>query len=345
MKPHKITYVGNFLSGHGLNPTYSELLVPELERFGYCVERASSFLNPVLRLTDTIQKILRTPKRRSCVIIDLYSGPRAFEAACLSSQLCVRLGKPYIIVLHGGKLPSRAKESRGKLSRVLSGAARIISPSSYLASELSELCHAEVIPNAIDVGQYPFRRRGPVSPKCMYLRALHRNYGPVIAIEALALVLREFPMASLRMAGPEMDDCRVDCERRITEHGLGGRVGLLGRIAKPEVKREGNEADIFLNPTLVDNTPVSIVEAMAMGLCIVSTNVGGLPHLLEDGRTALLVAPNSAQALAAGIRRVVADPELAARLSSNARRQAETMDWQRVLPRWNKVIDSVVSHN
>src|SRR5256885_977514 len=111
----RITYLGNFLSKRGSNPTYPEFLTPELERLGYVVQTASSFRNPFLRLTDVVQKILRTPKRRACVIISLYSGPRAFPAACLQSTLCARFGRPYILVLHGGDLPNRLKHSQKRL--------------------------------------------------------------------------------------------------------------------------------------------------------------------------------------------------------------------------------------
>lgn len=339
-----ITYVGNFLSRHGLNPTYSELLVPEFKKLGYRVQSASSFWNPFLRLADVIQKIVRTPRKRACVIIDLYSGPRAFQAARVASVLCSRLGKPYVIVLHGGTLPDRLEGSRKILARILSRAAHVVSPSRYLASSLAEVCRPEVIPNAINLADYPFRPRGPVEPKCFYMRALHRNYGPLVGIEALALASKKHPSALLRMAGPEMDGCRGECEKLIESSGLSGRVTLLGRISKSDIQNEGNRAEIFINPTFVDNTPVSVVEAMAMGLCIISTNVGGLPFLLKDGHTALLVPPRDAGALADKICQLVADPELALALSRNARAEAEKMDWSCVLAPWKRILDSVCQH-
>jgi len=324
-----------------LNPTYSELLVPELRHSGYYVQSVSSFWNPFLRLGDVVKAILQTPRRRACVIIDLYSGPRAFHAARVASALCSRLGKPYVLVLHGGTLPDRLKASRKALVAMLSRAARIVSPSRYLAKSLAEVCEAEVIPNAINLVDYPFRERTSVEPKCFYLRALHRNYGPLVAIEALAIASKRLPAALLRMAGPEMDNCRAECEQLITAHGLTRRVALLGRISKGEIQSEGRRADIFINPTFVDNTPVSVVEAMAMGLCIISTNAGGLPYLLKDGRTALLVPPRDAGALADKICQLVASPDLARTLSRNARAEAEAMDWSCVLPRWNRIIESV----
>jgi glycosyltransferase involved in cell wall biosynthesis len=99
-----------------------------------------------------------------------------------------------------------------------------------------------------------------------------------------------------------------------------------------------NGADIFLNTTNVDNTPVSIMEAMASGLCIVSTNVGGISYLLEHERDALLVPPDDPEAMAGAVRRLLTEPELAARLSNNARRKAEEFDWATVLPKWKELL-------
>src|SRR5687767_7773389 len=99
-----ITYIGNFLSGHGLNPTYSEALVPQLAT-DFAIRPASRYLNPILRMLDMVVAVLRTPRKNACVILDVCSGPRAFPAAEVISRICRATGKPYVVVLHGGTLP------------------------------------------------------------------------------------------------------------------------------------------------------------------------------------------------------------------------------------------------
>jgi glycosyltransferase involved in cell wall biosynthesis len=101
-----------------------------------------------------------------------------------------------------------------------------------------------------------------------------------------------------------------------------------------------NRADIFLNTTNVDNNPVSVAEAMACGLCIVSTDVGGMTYLLDHETNALLVRPDDPEAMADAVQRILSDSDLAARLSSNARRKAEGFDWEAVLPRWRNLLTS-----
>src|SRR5271157_4732181 len=79
----RVTYIGNFLSVHGLNPTYAEALVPQLRSCGFEVVACSSRLNGLIRFLDMIRTVVGTPNRGACVIIDLYSGPRAFDAAVI----------------------------------------------------------------------------------------------------------------------------------------------------------------------------------------------------------------------------------------------------------------------
>ena len=104
-----------------------------------------------------------------------------------------------------------------------------------------------------------------------------------------------------------------------------------------------NSGDVFLNTTNVDNTPVSVIEAMACGLCVVSTNVGGLPYLLDDEQDSLLVQPDDPAAMATAVSRILRENVLATRLSQNARAKAEQFDWSTVLPQWLALLRGIGS--
>jgi glycosyltransferase involved in cell wall biosynthesis len=93
-------------------------------------------------------------------------------------------------------------------------------------------------------------------------------------------------------------------------------------------------ADAMLNPSLVDNMPISVLEAFASGVPVVSTNVGGVPFIAQDGRNALLVPPSDPQACAAALERVLTDAALAERLARVALEDAETYAWVRVKELW-----------
>ena len=113
---------------------------------------------------------------------------------------------------------------------------------------------------------------------------------------------------------------------------------MHGPSSKDEIPKRLDQGDVFLNTTRVDNTPVSVLEAMACGLCIISTKVGGIPYLLDDEHDALLVPTDDASEMAKAVQRLITEDGLADRLSSNARRKAEQFDWSHVLPKWEKVL-------
>ena len=116
---------------------------------------------------------------------------------------------------------------------------------------------------------------------------------------------------------------------------------ITGGVSKNQVAEKLAAADIFLNTSRADNTPVSVIEAMACGLCIVSTNVGGIPFLLQHERNALLVNENDPSAMAAAVRRILTNADLSERLSRNARRDAEQFDWSAIVPQWDALLHTV----
>ena len=104
---------------------------------------------------------------------------------------------------------------------------------------------------------------------------------------------------------------------------------------------DSTPVDVFLNTTNIDNTPVSVLEAMACGLCVVSTNVGGIPYLLADGKDSLLVEPAKEEAMADAVRTVLGEPGLAGGLSRAARAKTESLDWMTILPQWEAMLASL----
>ncbi|MFN4080098.1 MAG: glycosyltransferase family 4 protein, partial [Saprospiraceae bacterium] len=130
------------------------------------------------------------------------------------------------------------------------------------------------------------------------------------------------------------------CEARAQELGLRECLTFTGALTKADWIALSADYDVFINTTHYDNTPVSVVEAMALGFPIVSTDVGGLPWLLQDGRTALLTPDGDAGAMCAAIRRICGAPDLARALSRNARAEAERFDWEQVKRLWLEALEA-----
>lgn len=274
--------------------------------------------------------------------VDVFSGP-AFawaEAACWTLR---RAGKPYVLTLHGGNLPAFLRRWPRRGHRLFRSAAAVTVPSRYLIDELSVFdCGFRLLPNALEIADCGHRIRTAPLLRLGWLRAFHESYNPLLAVRALARLVNDYPALSLEMAGPDKaDGSRERVRRAAGELGLGGRLVIRQAVLKREVPAWMDGVDIFLNTSNYDNTPVSVLEAMACGACVVSTAVGGIPWLLRDGHDALLVPAGDAGRMAAAVRRLLEEPGLAARLSRNARAKAEQFDWKRILPEWQSLLLSV----
>ncbi len=196
----------------------------------------------------------------------------------------------------------------------------------------------KIIPNPIDLTESLFRQRDSIQPKLIWVRAFHSVYNPTLAIKVLALLKRTFPDVKLWMLGPDKGDHSLANVLDLAEKlGVRHSVLIVGHIAHAEIPIWLDKADIFMNTSNYDTAPRSLLEAMANGLCVVSTNVGGIPHLAENGVEAILVDPNDPESMADAVMKILSSPDLASRLSRNARTRSEKSDWSAILPRWESL--------
>jgi glycosyltransferase involved in cell wall biosynthesis len=308
--------------------------------------RVSGRRNRAARIFDMMSGTWRHRNQYTVAVVDVFSG-QAFGWAEASCWLLRRLGRPYILALHGGNLPDFASMHPHRVRSLLSSAAAVTSPSDYLQRELSHY-RSDIIllRNPIDLDRYAFRLRESVEPRLIWLRAFHEMYNPCLAVTTLAHLRRKHSRSSLLMVGPDKGDGSIDRVRAEAACvGVADAVTFVPGIPKCEVPLVMQRGDIFINTTDVDNTPVSVVEAMACGLCVVSTDVGGLKCLLTHERNALLVPPNNAEAMSKAVERLVDTPDLAHRLSASARELAEEYDWSVVRPCWEKLLTQVLADN
>jgi glycosyltransferase involved in cell wall biosynthesis len=334
--------VGNFLSAAVGNRSVCEDLAERLAACGWSVLTTSSRRARTARLTDMLASAWGNRRRYDVAHVDVYSGAAFFWAEAVACVLR-RAGKPYALTLHGGALPAFAARWKGRVEHLLTSAAAVTAPSRYLVDSMriyrSDL---RLIPNGIELSQYPYRLREEACPHLIWLRAFHRIYDPVLAVQVLALLRQRGWDADLTMIGPDKGDGSLletrDAVRRLQ---VGAAVRFSGSVPKADTGRSISAGDIFLNTTTIDNAPVSVLEAMACGSCIVSTNAGGIPQLVRDGRTALLVKPGDAEGMAAAVARILKDRELAATLSAQAHADSAAFDWSRIVPQWHQLLRSL----
>ncbi len=140
------------------------------------------------------------------------------------------------------------------------------------------------------------------------------------AVEAVARV----PGAALRLAGAAPDPAYAEAvAARARRLGAAGRVELLGPLGTAQLLEEYRRASLLVLPSAQETSPMAIAEAMASAVPAVATRVGGIPHLVEDGRTGLLVPAGDVDGLAAGIRGLLEDERGRTALARAARERAE----------------------
>jgi glycosyltransferase involved in cell wall biosynthesis len=159
-------------------------------------------------------------------------------------------------------------------------------------------------------------------------RNLEYIYDIATAIRAFRNIHTRHPDARLTIAGS--GPCRASLERLCVDLGLDDAVTFTGRLDSDQMAALYQNATILLNPSLADNMPNSLLEAMASGVPIVSTNVGGIRYLVEHEKSALLVPPGDPAAMSAAALRVIEDPCLAELLRTSALDAVKSYAWARV---------------
>ncbi len=334
-----ILYIGNKLSKHGNTPTSVETLGNALAE-EYEMITVSDKANKLLRLIDMIWAIIRYRKRLSLILIDTYSTLNFYYAVICAWQSKI-LDIPYIPILHGGDLPNRLQKNR-KISNFIFQNAKInIAPSNYLLETFKMHGYkVQYIPNSIALENYPFTERKTVRPKLLYVRAFSQVYNPQMAIKVLHKVLQKHPDAKLCMVGPNKDGTLDNTKNLAQKLGIEEHIVFMGKMKKEEWIALSKGYDIFINTTNADNTPVSVMEAMALGLPVVSTNVGVIPYLIEDGLDGLFVEPRTTNKKKKKIEHLLEHPHEAYTLATAARKKSESFSWIKVKEQWDKLLRS-----
>jgi glycosyltransferase involved in cell wall biosynthesis len=333
----KLLYLGNQLSKHGYNKTTIETLGLQLEQEGYAICYASNKQSFLFRLLDMMRCVIVYRKQVTYILIDTYST-KAFWYAFLCSQLARFFNIKYISILHGGNLPNRLKRNPKLCQMVFANAYKNVAPSGYLkhAFEQEGFTNVIHIPNSIEIEKYNFKKRVEFTPKLLWVRAFASIYNPEMAVKVLQQLQEKYPNATLTMVGPDKDGS-LQVTKDFAE-SIGVTVNFTGQLAKEDWWKLASEHDIFINTTHFDNTPVSVMEAMALGLPVVSTNVGGIPYLLTDNENALLVNDNDINAMTNAICSLLEHQEKGIELALNARNFIEKMDWNVVKEEWKQVL-------
>ncbi len=333
----RILYIGNKLSKAVGTVTTIDTLSFLLKKEGYDVSAFSQINNKAFRLLDMLYRTIQYRRKVDVVLIDTYSTQNFYYAVWVA-KICRYFDIPYIPILHGGNLPERLKKTFQLSQKLFKGAKTNVTPSMYLyeAFKTEGYNNLTYIPNTIEINKYPFLLRNEITPKLLWVRAFSKVYNPLLALKVVEEMHKKNIKVSLCMVGPEKDGALAECKKITQQKNL--PITFTGKLEKVEWVELSKEFDVFINTTNFDNTPVSVIEAMALGLPVVSTNVGGLPYLIDQDKTGILVPPDNEQAFVQAIIKLMNNPSIVEFLSKRARAKVEGFDWENVKGKWNAVL-------
>ncbi len=328
--------MGNCLAGIGANPTTIDVLGDKLAE-DFEIIKVSNRSNILLRILDMWWTIIVNRKKVDVILIDTYST-LAFHFAWTSASWAHLFKIPYIPFIHGGDFSRRIEISPKLVNKFLKYADRIITPSGYLKEKISPLVSGKtvVIPNFLDLKQYPYEKHSSIERvKMLWVRALADIYNPKMAIDVLNILhSKGIKEATLTMVGPDKDNMKESLLDYAQNKGLSKAISLVGRLTKKEWLAMAKDFDCFINTTSVDNTPISVMEAMALGLPVISTDVGGIPFIIDNRVDGLLVSVGDVNGMADAICLLKEKASLYNDISQTARNKASEWDWEVIKMKW-----------
>ena len=250
------------------------------------------------------------------------------------------LGKPVILHYHSGEADDHLRRWRRSVGPFLRAVDEIVVPSAYLQQIFDAHGYrARVIPNCIDTSRFQYRERAVPRPRLLSVRNLERHYRVDTTVNAFARVKERFADATLTIVGQGSEERRL----RALAQGIDG-VHFAGPVDPREMPQRYDAADIFVNSSVIDNQPVSILEAFAAGLPVVSTSTGDIASMLRGGEAGLLVKQDDADAVADAVTRLLDEPALSLRVARRAREEAERYTWPSIGGEWNALYAEVMTN-
>lgn len=244
-------------------------------------------------------------------------------------------GVKVIVNYRGGNADTFFASAPRHVLATLRMASERVTPSGFLQRVFARYAlAAEIVPNIIDLSRFspaPVRDFDD-APHLIVTRNLEPIYDIPTAVRAFARIRQVLPRARLTVAGTGPELGRLQALTR--ELGIEDAVRFAGRIDNADIPALYASADCMLNPSTVDNMPISILEAFASGVPVVSTDAGGIPDMVEDGVSARLVPIGDAERMAAEALRVLAEPTRAAAMRAAGIEAAAGYAWPTVRDQW-----------
>lgn len=287
-------------------------------------------------ITSLIYIITLLTRIRKCDVVHVFSASYwSFLLLVVPVILISRLYRKKVLLnYHSGEAEDHLSNWRSALP-VIKMADAVVVPSKFLEDVFSRFgIKVDVIPNTIDTSQFVYRERKTLTPVLLSNRNFEPLYNIECTLRAFALIQNQFAEARFIVVGDGSEKNRLfELSQKLSLK----QIEFTGRITPDEMPSHYDRADIYVNSSNIDNMPLSLIESFSSGVPVVSTNAGGIPYMLENGKTGLLVQCNDHKALAEQCIRLLNDNLLAFNIIRDARSEAEKYSWASVRKQWMSV--------
>jgi glycosyltransferase involved in cell wall biosynthesis len=252
-------------------------------------------------------------------------------------------GKKIVLNYHSGEAEDHLRRWRRSTLPILNLCDAIVVPSEYLVRVFSSFgLKASAIFNIIELDKFAFRERNQLRPVFLSNRNLEPHYGVDCVLRAFARIQQQTPEASLTVVGDGSQ--REALEKLTTELNL-QHTSFTGRVEHEQIYEHYTNADVFLNASRIDNQPLSILEAFACGLPVVTTDAGGIPDIVTDQKTGLVVAVDDCKTLAERATKLLCDRNMSITITKNAREECSKYTWEVVCEQWLRLYREVAGNS
>lgn len=346
--PHITVVVASLdiLGGQGIQ---AKSLMEGLRERGYAVDllpvnprfpKGFSWLRRLPYARTVFNQLLYLPSlvalRKSDVAHVFSASYWSFLLAPVPALLAAKLfGKRAVLHYHSGEAEDHLSHWGVRVHPWLRMADEIVVPSQYLHDVFARHGYeTRVVKNVVDTARFAYRERIPLKPRLLSVRNFEPHYRVEDVIQAFPLVKARYPEATLTLAGYGSEEGRLHA---LAESLDVEGIQFVGRVEPESVPALYASADIFLNAAVIDNQPVSVLEAFASGLPVISTGTGDIAAMLRHGEAGMLVPAQNPTALASAVMHLLGHPQKALTLARRARAEVETYTWDRISAEWAEV--------
>jgi glycosyltransferase involved in cell wall biosynthesis len=283
---------------------------------------------------------------------DIIHAHFAVPTGALAWMLSILTGIPYILTVHLGDVPGGVPEKTGKWFRwvepftvpIWKRAKKIIAVSEHtrqLALKHYSV-NVEVVPNGADVKHLaPSEIKVNTPPRLIFAGRFVTQKNPFAIIQVLSQLKDLNWTCSMLGDGPLFEDVKHEIEKA----GMSERFDLPGWVTPDTVLEYFAKSDILFMPSLSEGLPVVGVQALATGLAIVASKIGGFLDLVDNGKNGYLIDVRDVSAFSNSLREIISDPEFLLKLREASVEKSHQFDIQKVAEQYQAILQGVLNGN